>query len=481
MFKKIKGNLMLMQWAFLIIVVGGSSLIFYLFASDYYIIQKGKMMREAYEELHSVDFQKLDSQDKQLVESYEEENLIFIIADENMEPVYSTKKVSPQNQVYKNISLRMNDFTADPHILRTTSKLMGVIRLPGLIEQNGQKYYVCIKEEIKSVYSSFKYTQSFLFFVIVISLLIGSIVMYMMSNRIAKPIEEIEEVAKRVAKRDFSKKAKTESSFTEISSLGENINTMSEQIQDYILRLEVDKDRLQAKNSQQEKMDDVRKEFMANISHELKTPITVISSQVEMLQCMGNEIDRDYYYNSIVEEVSKMSDMIGNMLNLTVVEHNMETMQKGKVSLTDMLEYLMLKYDALFRQNQIKCSYHIEPDCTIFGNKVFLEQAVGNYLMNAFHHTPQGGCIEVRLQAEGESVYIKVYNEGAQIPKNDIEKIWKSFYMRRTSEQEISEEKTPHAGLGLYIVRSIVGLHHGECGVQNINEGVEFWLKLPLI
>lgn len=479
MFKKLKSTLIIMQWAFLLIVVGGSTLAFTLFASDYYILQKSKMMKKAFKEVQTVDFNKMDSQDRQLLKSYEQENFIFVIADENLKPLYTTRRTSPENQVYKNIRLLQNDYKEVPEIVQSTSKVMGLIRLPGIINQNGNKFYICIKEEIKSVYTSYKYTQSFLGGVIVLSLILGSVIMYMMSNRITRPIKEVSEVAKRVAKRDFSKRARTDSAFTEIMSLAENINSMSEQLQDYILRLELDKDKLIAQNSQQEKMEDVRKEFMANISHELKTPLTVISSQVEMLQCMGEEIDREYYYQSIVEEITKMSDLIGNMLNLTVIEHHMDTMQKGRVNMSDMLNYLMLKYDALFRQNQIKCSYHLGLDCVILGNKVFLEQAISNYLLNAFHHTMPGGSMEVGLSREADYILIRVYNEGVQIPKSDMDMIWNSFSMRKDSNLE--EDKTPHAGLGLYIVRSIVGLHHGECGVDNRDEGVEFWMKLPSI
>lgn len=381
--------------------------------------------------------------------------------------------------MYKNVNLHIEDFTEQPKIRRNMSKVMGLIRFPGIIKQDGNLYYVSIKEEIKSAYSSFKYTQTFLGVVIIISLLVGSLIMYILSNRISNPIEEIGEVAKRVAKRDFTRKASTDTSFQEINSLAANINSMSDQIQEYVQRLEGDKDRLEIENVQQGKIDEVRKEFMANISHELKTPLTVISSQVEMLQCMGDEIDREYYYNSIVEEVSKMSDMIGNMLNLTVIEHHMDTMQMGKVNLSEMMQYLMLKYDALFRQSQIKCNYHIEPECFVMGNRVFLEQAVGNFVMNAFNHTLQGSLVEISLSRKEGDVFIEVYNEGEPIPEEDLDKIWRSFYMKGDNGAIQEEERSMHAGLGLYIVRSIVGLHHGECGAVNVDNGVEFWMKLP--
>ena len=157
----------------------------------------------------------------------------------------------------------------------------------------------------------------------------------------------------------------------------------------------------------------------------------------------------------------------------------MDTMQMGKVNLSEMMQYLMLKYDALFRQSQIKCNFHIEPECYVMGNRVFLEQAVGNFVMNAFNHTLQGSLVEVSLTRKQGDVYIEVYNEGEPIPEEDLDKIWRSFYMKGDNGIAQEEERSMHAGLGLYIVRSIVGLHHGECGAVNVDNGVEFWMKLP--
>ena len=146
--------------------------------------------------------------------------------------------------------------------------------------------------------------------------------MYMQSRRIAKPIEDIARVSQKIAERDFSVRAKEYNNYQEINSLAHNFNTMTDQLQYYIQELEDRKDSLEQFNK-------MRNDFTANVSHELKTPLAVISSQIELLQTMGDKIDREYYFQSIREEVQKMSDMVGDLLNISSLEHKLEKVEKS--------------------------------------------------------------------------------------------------------------------------------------------------------
>ena len=176
-----------------------------------------------------------------------------------------------------------------------------------------------------------------------------------------------------------------------------------------------------------EQLYQAQKEFVANISHELKTPLAVISGQVEMLQSMGDGIDRAYYFESIREEIKKMSDMVGDLLDITIIDHNMEHMEMSEVDFSDLMEYMILKYDALFQKNKIKLGAEIARNSKVRANRMYLEQAVNNYMMNAFQHTAQGNKIQIRLEKEDGSVRLGVYNEGSAIEDGDEELIWRAF------------------------------------------------------
>ena len=227
-----------------------------------------------------------------------------------------------------------------------------------------------------------------------------------------------------------------------------------------------------------------QREFVANISHELKTPLAVVSSQVEMLEIAGDKIDRSYYYGSIREELDKMSKMVGELLDFSMLDNQMSAMEMSKVNVSELVEYLLLRYDAIFQKNEIKIEKTVEKNCYVYGNRMYLERAVNNYLMNAFQHTEQGKWIRVRLKKEKQKVRLEVYNDGQNIQEDQMERIWDSFYTSSRKKQGTSGEMPngqKNIGIGLFIVRKIVEKHEGRCGAENMENGVLFWMELPVM
>ena len=223
-----------------------------------------------------------------------------------------------------------------------------------------------------------------------------------------------------------------------------------------------------------------QREFVANISHELKTPLAVVSSQVEMLEIAGDKIDRTYYYSSIHEELDKMSRMVGELLDFSMLDNQMSAMEMSRVNVSEMVEYLLLRYDAVFRKNEIKIEQNVEKKCLVYGNRMYLERAANNYLMNAFQHTEQGKCIRVTLKKVKKLIRLEVYNDGELIKEDQIEHIWDSFYTTSQKKTPVtSENNVRNVGLGLFVVRKIVTKHKGTCGVSNQENGVLFWIQIP--
>ena len=303
-----------------------------------------------------------------------------------------------------------------------------------------------------------------------------------MSKSLSRPIHQLEGVARKIAQRDFSEKAEENSRFSELNHLAESINSMSDQVQDYIKDIESNREKLIQQNMQQERLERARKNFVSNVSHELKTPLAVISSQVEMLEYLQEEEQRAYYYTSIQEEIAKMSEMVGNLLDITVLEHNMGKVPRKEISLNEIMNYIIMKYDALFRRKNIQVETQLEDYCKVYGEREYIEQAVSNFVMNALQHTNNGNQIKISMSKVNRDIFVRIYNQGEAIAKEDMENIWKSFYVpEQEKEKEEKEEGLGHTGLGLYIVKSVIEMHGGNCGVQNINDGVEFWFSIPAI
>ena len=472
MFKKISVRFILLEWVFLAIVIGGSIVLYGIFAPIYYNNYKGEIILQAFEDVKETDFKNISEEDIGMFLEYEKENLSFTIADENMNSVYTTKS-NEEHVIHRNIELKLDQYSENPEIINKNSKRTKTLKLLGIVRQEGILYYVCIRDKIENVYSSFRLTEKFMVAMFIIALSIGSIIMYFFSRNLVRPIQNVSRVAKRLAEREFGEKADENGSYEEVNHLAKCINCMSGQLQDYVEQIEESQKQLLNQNIQKERMEKARKDFIANVSHELKTPLAVISSQVEMLQYV-EEKEKEYYYVSILEEVTKMSEMVGNLLNISVMEHHMEKMKEEPVSMNDVISYMLMKYDALMQKKKLTIQTKLEEDCYVLGDREYIEQAMSNFIMNAFERTGRQGNIAISLRKVEESIYFSVYNEGERIPEEDMGKIWKSFYM-----EESAEEAVGHAGIGLYIVQNVIHLHGGKYGADNKEQGVEFWFMLP--
>lgn len=417
----------------------GIVLAYVFFAYPFYMWMKLQIMKDAYQMIVQMDLSAMDEEDEEILQGYLDERMEIIITDEDFQPVYLSRRRDNEENIEKYIEASIDFYQTEPtvHIRRNSG--LGIIRLRGLVEQE-EKYYVCIRKELRGVGEAIQYSAWYYALVLAAGLAGWYALLW---RRL--------------------KKAKAKGA-------AESLELQRKQASGG--------DAAEYTDGTPEQLYQAQKEFVANISHELKTPLAVISGQVEMLQSMGDGIDRAYYFESIREEIKKMSDMVGDLLDITIIDHNMEHMEMSEVDFSDLMEYMILKYDALFQKNKIKLGAEIARNSKVRANRMYLEQAVNNYMMNAFQHTAQGNKIQIRLEKEDGSVRLGVYNEGSAIEDGDEELIWESFYISDTQERQ--QQKIKNAGLGLYMVKKIVELHQGMCGAENREGGVEFWMRLPL-
>lgn len=387
----------------------------------FYVHQKASAMMEVYDELKEMNLSNMEDEDHETLDSYRNEKIRILIVDDTYKVVYSSGDIFSPDFIKEKIEDRINEFSEYGTVDWRGYRLRNMLTIRGKMLQNNQNFYVYIRKEIQSGQEIIRMTVNYMLVVTLIML----------------------------------------------GGAG------------FLLNREKKKNQKESKQIDYQLLESQR-EFIANISHELKTPLAVVSSQVEMLEYMGDKIDRDYYFSSIHEELDKMSTMVGELLDFSMLDNQLDKMQTGIVNLSEMMEYLLMKYDAVFQKNSIKLEKKIEPDCLTLGNQMYLERAVNNYLMNAFQHTTQGQKIRVCVMKEKKKVRIEVYNDGNLIETDQLDLIWNSFYtFSRKKPDKNSDSELRNIGIGLFVVKKIIEKHKGSCGVNNLSEGVLFWMELP--
>ena len=177
-----------------------------------------------------------------------------------------------------------------------------------------------------------------------------------------------------------------------------------------------------------------------------------------------------------MEEIDKMSLLISNILQNSKLEHEIMNVRLRWANLSEIIEELVPKYENLLATNRIELTTSIEEHCTAYIDPLQIEQAINNYMMNAYRHTKQGKNVKLSLYSDENNCFISVFNEGICIPDSELEGIWTDFYHKKATE---AKAVGMEIGLGLYIVKDIMRQHNGECGVKNHKSGVEFYLQLP--
>ncbi len=347
--------------------------------------------------------------------------------------------------------------------------------LMGKFEYNNGWRYVRINSPIEAIDASVAAFTKVNATISAVILLIGVIGSLIFAKRFTKPIREIEEVARNVALLNFDIQADENISTTELGSLSKSINVMAQKLKSLITDLEASNAKLQEDVNIQKQLDKMRREFVANVSHELKSPLHLLLMYCGNLKHNIDNIDKDYYCDTIIEEVNRMNDMVNSLLNLSALENGLSKIDKKQLDLSCLVESVTSKMSVFFEG--VLANVSVEKGIFVDGDSQYLEQAIKNYVTNAISHTPTGGHISISLKRQGDKAVFSVFNEGDNILPEDMVQIWESFY--KVDKARVRTEES-HFGLGLYIVKTIISAHGGEYGVRNMENGVEFWFSLAV-
>ena len=220
----------------------------------------------------------------------------------------------------------------------------------------------------------------------------------------------------------------------------------------------------------------VRREFSANVSHELKTPIALVQGYAEGLKenISDDPESREFYCDVIMDEAAKMNKLVKNLLTLNQLESGRDEVTMERFDIVSLIRGVLQSMDIMIQQKEAKVNFEALDPVYVWADEFKIEEVVTNYTSNALNHLNGEKEIEIRVLPEDDRVRVTVFNTGTPIPEEDIPKLWNKFY-------KVDKARTREyggSGIGLSIVKAIMESLHQQYGVQNYDNGVEFWFTL---
>lgn len=334
---------------------------------------------------------------------------------------------------------------------------------------------ILMRTALESIRESAGISNRFLAYSGTLAVVLSAMLSIFASRKIAKPILELTDISKRMTDLDFNAKYQSKGE-NEIDQLGEHINQLSHTLEKTISELKSANNELLIDIERKTQIDEMRKDFLSNVSHELKTPLALIQGYAEgLLECINeDEESRSFYCEVIMDEADKMNQMVKKLLTLNQLEFGNDIVTMERFDLTELIRGVLASASILLKQNEITLTFNTDMPMYVWADEFKVEEVVTNYLSNAIHHVQDPKHIDIKYTQMEDYVRVSVFNTGQQIPAEDIDQIWVKFY-------KVDKARTREyggSGIGLSIVKAIMDSFHRECGVRNHANGVEFWFEL---
>lgn len=471
-----------------IIVLGmivANIVINYTFLEDYYISQKEKELQNGYRKL-SAAYEEYDLTSDRYLKVFR--NIcasgnfsILVLNEDSTEWVSSS---SLEDFSYQINTLKYNSLDKNNLEILLSKKNYAIVKqvdsrsqveyliLSGIFEDGA---YIYMRTPLEGIRDSVEITTRFLQMIEIGTLIVAVIVILFVARSITRPVHKLTKISKQMKELDFEVKYEKDLfSPREVDELGNNMNEMSLALEHSILELKAANLSLRKDIEKKEQIDNMRKEFLSNVSHELKTPLALIQGYSEGLkEGVVDEGDRDYYCDVIIDETQKMNAMVRKLLSLNQLEFGNELLEIVRFDLSEMIRGKIRSLEYLMKDKDLQIEFE-EASCYVVADEYMIEEVLTNYLTNAMNHVDEQRRIKISYLFENGIVRICVYNSGKTIPEDELQRIWEKFY-------KVDKARTREYGgngIGLSIVQAIMERHGQKYGVNNRGEGVEFWFEL---
>lgn len=456
----------------------------------YYTMNKQQVLLDAYAGINaaasegSIDTDEFDIELQKVCGIY---NIDLIVVDEDSKTVKTSvndpqtlirqlrdhvfvedEKPEHENRVVRETENYVIQYSLDP---RTN---IGYMEMWGVLD-NGNLFL--IRTALEGIRDSVEISNRFLAYVGMLAVIASGIIIWSISSRITKPILKLASLSERMTNLDFEARYEGHDR-NEIGILGHHMNQLSDRLENTISELKTANNELQKDIEKKEQVDEIRKEFLSNVSHELKTPLALIMGYAEGLKIGINDDPegREFYCDVIMDEAEKMNIMVKKLLTLNQLEFGNDVVVMERFDIVELISNYMQSAKILIEQKEASVEFKAAGPVYVWGDEFKIEEVFMNYFTNALNYA-QGEkkvIIELKQLEEERKVRVSVFNTGSQIQEDCIDHVWEKFY-------KVDKARTREyggSGVGLSIVKAIMDSMNQAYGVQNHSEGVEFWFEL---
>ena len=389
---------------------------------------------------------------------------------ENASDTDKDGKNAPKNPAREKILRQTDDYA-----MAITNDLMvssQYIELWGLL---GNGDLIFMRTPLESIRENVSIANTFLFYIMAGTAAIGIAAIWIISKKITDPVLKMTDVADRMAHLDFEARYDSKGK-NEIDELGAHINELSVKLKEAMSDLRTANNELKKDIEKREEIENMRMEFVSNVSHELKTPIALIQGYAEGLKdnISSDEESRNFYCDVIMDESERINKMVKNLLTLNRLEFGNEEVKLERFDLTELIKNCMTSSDIMLKQFDASATLENNDPFYVWGDEFMVEEVFLNLFSNAIHYCGGEKRIDVSMKETEEKVRVTVFNTGEPIPEEAIGHIWEKFYkVDKARSREVGG-----TGIGLSIVKAVMDSLSNDCGVVNYDNGVAFYFEL---
>lgn len=352
-------------------------------------------------------------------------------------------------------------------------------------EELGDEYCFIVSMKYASIDEIISIINMYLIMLFLFTSLIVVLVSIRQSRRFVAPIEKLNDSAKEIIRSDYTTEFQTLHQENELGELSQSLQTMTQSMQDKIKQLRTLKQSLEEELSYRVAIDEKRKSFITNASHELKTPITIIAGYTALMKQRFEALDgsesaeklQELAYETtetILEETDVLLSLVDELLKASRIENDQIILHKESIQIQDFLEGVLDRFQVFMEEKHIT----LEKDILNLSLRVDIEQfeiALKNVIENAVKHVDENGTILVKVYETAHYIYLDVENTGSVISEEAQTKIFDLFY---TSDTSHSKKIVEGSGIGLYLSKNIIEAHQGVITLENIHQGVRCRIRL---